>query len=310
VENLVRVALIGASSRIAQDLVQYLSEIKSEFILDLYSSRESRNLSGQFPSQNVASYQSFDTNQEYDVVVNFVGRGSPKQLKKEIGEFENASVFFDDLCLDYLKVHRNAKYVFLSSGAVYSNFNYADGASDQTVSNSDYDNPYANTKRLIEARHREMPHLAIYDIRVFGYLSPTPDIHDGSFFSEVLACLISGDMLITNDEDFFRDYCTISDFANLFSCIIERPPLNSALDLYSMKPVSKFELLKSLESDFGLLYSHAPSADHTNISPTGQKTHYFSSSKNAASLGYQPKRTSLDSCLDIVPRVLDRYRVN
>ncbi len=305
-----RVALIGASSRIAQDLVQHMREIKSELILDLYSSREAKNLSGEFPNANFASYQSFGTNQEYDVVVNFVGRGSPKQLKEEIGEFENTSVFFDELCLDYLKVHRNAKYVFLSSGAVYSNFDYADGACNQTPSSSDYNNPYANTKRLIEARHREMPHLAIYDVRVFGYLSLSLDVHDGAFFSEVLACLISGDMLITNDEDFFRDYCTISDFADLFSCIIDHPPINTAVDLYSMKPVSKFELLKSLGLDFGLRYSLSPAIAHTNISPTGQKTHYFSSSRSAASLGYKPKRTSLDSCLDLVPQVLDRYRVN
>ena len=303
-----RVALIGASSRIGQDLVQYSRQQKLDLSFDLYHSRETDFFEDRKLGLTPASYRSFTPDQEYDLVVNCVGRGSPKQLELEVREFEAASVFFDDLCLDYLGVHSSTKYIHMSSGAVYSNFDDEKGANNNQPVNSVFDNPYANTKRLIEARHRELPHLAIYDIRIFGYISKLLNLKDGSFFSDTVAALVGDEILTTDNQDFFRDYCTVSDFANLLSCIIDSPRKNEAFDLYSQKPVAKFELLGSLEHNFGLRYSISSASSQMNDSPTGQKRNYFSSSRTAETLCYAPNMTSLESCIEIVRHTLKMHR--
>ena len=303
-----RVALIGASSRIGQDLVQYSRQQTLDLSFDLYNSRETDFLGDRKLGLSPASYRSFTPDQEYDLVVNCVGRGSPKQLELEAREFEAASVFFDNLCLDYLGVHNSTKYIYLSSGAVYSNFDEGKGATNNRPVNSLFDNPYANTKRLIEARHRELPHLAIYDIRIFGYISKSLNLNDGSFFSDTVAALVGDYILTTDNQDFFRDYCTVSDFANLLSCIIDSPWKNEAYDLYSQKPVAKFELLRSLEHNFGLRYSLSPASSQITTSPTGQKGNYFSSSRTAETLGYAPDMTSLESCIEIVRHTLNMHQ--
>ncbi len=303
-----RVALIGASSRIGQDLVQLALLQKLDLNFDLYSSREPR-ISGRGKSDNSpAGYLDFTSDKKYDLVINCVGRGSPKKLAVEIRDFEVASMYFDGLCLDYLENHNSTKYIFLSSGAVYSSFDDQRGANDTLPIEAKFDNPYANTKRLIEARHRELSGLAIYDIRVFGYVSKSLKLNDGTFLSDILSALVSDEQLTTDNQDFFRDYCSVSDFANLLSCIIASPRKNAAYDLYSQKPLAKFELLRSLELNFGLRYS-IPSADlNKNISPTGQKRNYFSSSKKAETLGYVPNMTSLQSCLETFQQILDLRR--
>jgi len=304
----VRVALIGASSRIGQDLVQWALIQKLDLSFDLYSSREPRIPGGRISDNDPAGYLSFTSDKKYDLVINCVGRGSPKKLEVETKEFEEASIYFDDLCLDYLEDHETTKYIYLSSGAVYSNFDDEKGATSIHTVDPVFDNPYAKTKRLIEARHRELPHLPIYDIRIFGYISKLLNLNDGSFFSDTVAALVADDLLTTDNQDFFRDYCTVSDFANLLSCIIDSPWKNEAFDLYSQKPVAKFELLGSLEHNFGLRYSISSASSQMNASPTGQKRNYFSSSRTAETLGYAPNMTSLESCIEIVRHTLKMHR--
>ena len=303
-----RVALIGASSRIGQDLVQWALLQKLDLSFELYSSRQARIPGGGKSDNSHAGYLSFTSDKKYDLVVNCVGRGSPKKLEVETRDFERVSLYFDDLCLDYLEHHKTTKYVFLSSGAVYSNFDDQNGATDVWPIKADFDNSYANTKRLIEARHRELPNLAIYDIRVFGYVSKSLKLDDGAFLSDILSALVGDEQLTTDNQNFFRDYCSVSDVANLLSCIIESPGNNSTLDLYSKKPVAKFELLRALELNFGLRYSISSTGVYRNISPTGQKKNYFSSSRSAETLGYIPKMTSLESCLETFHQILNLHR--
>ena len=303
-----RVAIIGASSRIGQDLVQWALIQKLDLGFDLYSSREPRIPGGGRSVNRPAGYRNFTSDKKYDLVINCVGRGSPKKLEVETREFERASIYFDELCLNYLENHNSTKYIFLSSGAVYSNFDDQRGANDMQPINADFENPYANTKRLIEARHRELSHLAIYDIRVFGYVSKSLKLNEGTFLSDILSDLVGDKQFTTDNQDFFRDYCSVSDFANLLSCIIASPRENAAYDLYSQKPVAKFELLRGLELNFGLRYSISSTDFNKNISPTGQKRNYFSSSRNAEALGYVPKMTSLESCLGAFQHLLDLHR--
>ena len=77
---------------------------------------------------------------------------------------------------------------------------------------------------------------------------------------------------------------------------INKNPINDVFDLYSKKPIGKFELLNSLKDNFGLQYEIRPNSGFP--SPTGFKKNYYSESRKAKLLGYEPQYSSIETIVN------------
>jgi hypothetical protein len=95
---------------------------------------------------------------------------------------------------------------------------------------------------------------------------------------------------------------TPPDFYNLIQAIIDYKPINTALDCYTKSPVSKFDLLDELESEFGLKYEVDKSV--SIINSTGIKMNYYSTSRVSNNIGYKPKNTSKKGIIQIIGKLL------
>jgi nucleoside-diphosphate-sugar epimerase len=77
--------------------------------------------------------------QKYDIIINFVGIGDPEKAQKMGSDIFKITEKYDDMVLEYLKLHKETKYFFLSSGAVYGG-NYQKPVDENTVATIDINN--------------------------------------------------------------------------------------------------------------------------------------------------------------------------
>jgi nucleoside-diphosphate-sugar epimerase len=244
----------------------------------------------------VQEYSEFGNHQKYDVIINFVGIGNPVKAKKTGSDIFKITEQYDNMALDYVKHHKETKYIFLSSGAVYGG-NYQEPVNENTVAIIDINNLdstdwYTIAKLYAEAKHRSLSDLFIVDVRVFNYFSHTQDMSARFLITDIIRAIKNKEVFKTSAEDIVRDFITPPDFYNLIQAIIDYKPINIALDCYTKSPVSKFDLLDELESEFGLQYEVDKGVNIVNA--TGTKLNYFSTNRAAEKYGYIPSRSSLD----------------
>jgi len=298
-----RIAILGASSNIAQDLILSFFKNKGYFFslfgrnLELIKNwADSENLDTNF---QVQPYSAFNNSQKYDIIVNFVGIGDPLKAQNMGSDIFKITEQYDDLALNYIKHHNQTKYIFLSSGAVFGG-DYQEPVNKNTVSMVDINNLkstdwYAIAKLYAEAKHRSLTNLSIVDVRVFNYFSHTQDMSARFLITDIVRAIKNKEIFKTSAEDIVRDFITPADFYNLIRAIIDFKPINTVLDCYTKAPVSKFDLLDEMESEFGLRYKIDRSIGVINA--TGLKNNYYSISGMAKELGYEPKNTSLDGII-------------
>ena len=294
-----KIAILGATSQIAQDLILSFSNHK-DYDLFLFSRNLGllndwvgrQSLDG---SYHVQDYSYFNKNQRYDVIINFVGIGDPVKAQKMGSDIFKVTEQYDDMALEYLKQHKKTKYIFLSSGAVYGG-NYQEPVDENTVATVDINNLvstdwYAISKLYSEAKHRSMPELSIVDVRVFNYFCHTQDMNARFLITDIVRAIKNKEVFKTSADNIVRDFITPSDFYGLIQAIIDFKPTNIALDCYTKSPVSKFDLLAELENKLGFKYETNKDVDIVNA--TGIKTNYYSTNKMAKQVGYTPVNTSL-----------------
>jgi nucleoside-diphosphate-sugar epimerase len=298
-----RIAILGASSNIAQDLI--LSFFKDKrYFFSLFGRNvellgkwvDSKNLDTRY---QVQPYTAFNNSQKYNVIINFVGIGDPIKAQKMGSNIFKITEQYDDMALNYIKHHKQTKYIFLSSGAVFGG-SYQDPVNKNTVAMVDVNNLnstdwYAIAKLYAEAKHRSLSNLFIIDVRVFNYFSHTQDMSARFLITDIVRAIKNKEIFKTSAEDIVRDFITPADFYNLIRAIIDFKPINTVLDCYTKSPVSKFDLLDEMESEFGLRYKIDRSIGVINA--TGLKNNYYSISGMAKELGYEPKNTSLDGII-------------
>ena len=298
-----RIAILGATSQIAQDLILSFS-INKDYDFSLFGRNvellekwvNNENLSDKY---QVQEYSEFGNHQKYDVIINFVGISDPAKAQKMGSDIFKVTEQYDDMALEYLKQHRKTKYIFLSSGAVYGG-DYKDPVKKDTLATININNLattdwYAIAKLYAEARHRSLPDLSIVDIRVFNYFSHTQNINARFLITDIVRALKNGEVFKTSPDNVIRDFITPPDFYNLIQAIIDYKPLNTALDCYTKSPVEKFNLLSEIESKFGLNYEVDENLNVVNA--TGAKFNYYSENKIAKDIGYNPGSTSLESII-------------
>lgn len=290
-----RLAILGASSQIAKDLVRslvgaghgdLLLYVRDTAAMQAWLGRQGLDLP-------VATYDAYDR-VPHDAVLNFVGVGDPQRAASMGGDIFDITQQFDDLALAGLRRHPSRRYVFLSSGAAYgSDFSAPAGPETRAtvainaLQPQDY---YAVAKLHAECRHRARPDDAITDLRIFNYFSHTQDLAARFFITDMLRAVRDGSVLHTSAGFMVRDYLHRADFHQLVQCVLAVPG-NRALDCYSAATIDKPALLALMQRRFGLRYEVA---DGNVVNATGSKPHYYSLNRQAAELGYQPAYTSED----------------
>lgn len=298
-----RIAILGATSQIAKDLVRSFHAYgTAEFVL--YARRPSAvtdwlSAVGLGERYAVANFESFSTAEHFDAILNFVGVGNPAQAAAMGPCIFDVTLQYDELALNYVRQHPSCRYIFLSSGAAYgSNFEEpVDKTSNavfaiNSLATQDW---YGIAKMHAECRHRSLAHLPIVDIRVFNYFSHTQDMSARFLLTDVVRAIRDKTVLQTSGDYIVRDFIHPEDFYQLVVAILSAPATNEALDAYSKAPVDKPTLLKAIGEQYDLRYETTKAA--TAFNATGYKAHYYSCNSKAAELGFKPRLTSLDGVM-------------
>jgi nucleoside-diphosphate-sugar epimerase len=296
-----KIAILGATSHVAKGLIYNFLKDNKEYTLFLFARSPERVR--EFLKSNslkgnlfVSHFGSFGKKQ-YDAVINCVGMGTPTKLRDGIRSIFFITEEYDSLMMRYLKEFPRSYGINFSSGAVYgSNFNDAVNENSTcalSINNIRPQDYYTIAKINAEAKHRSYPNLAIVDIRLFSYFSRFIDLDAGYFLTDALKSIKEGKEFITTESDFTRDYLHHLDLFSLVTAILNNKPFNAPLDAYSREPVTKRAVLDYFVKKYGLRYKVDYAIDTT--SPTGAKDIYYSDVKKAASLGYIPQFTSLQT---------------
>ena len=72
--------------------------------------------------------------------------------------------------------------------------------------------------------------------------------------------------------------------------------INDVFDVYSLKPITKFEILDYFTENYGLVYKIEKGIFGENA--TGIKDNYYSINKKAQNIGYKPIYTSMDCIVE------------
>lgn len=300
--NRVQIAILGATSQIARDLIVSFSAEEDKH-LHLFARRpedvvawlKSVGLSERYL---VSDFTVFGE-QDFDAVINFVGVGNPAQAVVMGNSIFDVTLHFDDLVLNYLQSHPACRYLFLSSGVVYgTSFNEPanrDTPAVVAINNLAPQEWYGVSKLYAECRHRAQPELNIVDIRVFNYFSHTQDIEARFLITDILRAIRDNTVLKTSPDYIVRDYLNPSDFHQLVCAILSAPATNAVVDCYSQAPIDKLNLLAVMQEQFGLRYE--VTEGNVAVNATGGKPHYYSLNRRAGDFGYQPRLTSLEGVL-------------
>lgn len=294
-----RIAILGATSQIAKDLIVSFSKAANDNLY-LFARRpeevnkwlDAIELRGRY---DVNGFSEFAKN-EFDAVINFVGVGNPAQAVAMGNSIFEVTLRFDEMVLDYLKIHPSCRYLFLSSGAAYGS-TFVEPAKQDTpaivpINKLEPHEWYGVAKLHAECRHRAHPELAIIDIRVFNYFSHTQDIEARFLITDILRAIRDKTVLKTSADYIVRDFLHPSDFYQLLTALLAAPASNVAVDCYSRAPIDKSNLLVAMQENFGLRYEITEAI--TSVNATGSKPHYYSLNMRAADFGYRPSLTSLE----------------
>lgn len=297
-----KVAILGSTGHIAQNLIFYFSQNRGceLFLFSRNKNKIKKNIR-KFPLDfhfHIKNYDDFEKF-NYDVIINCVGISNPETVNTNKVSILRITEQYDNLILDYLEKHNSTLYIFISSGASYGK-EFPKAVTDITCAKFNINNLtpgdfYSIAKINAEAKHRSLKHLNIIDLRIFTFFSRFLDAHDSFLMSEIVFSLKNKKILYTNSIDITRDYVHPSDLCILIEKCIKNPT-NDVFDVYSKKPISKFEILKSISKKYGLKY--VIKKDLKFSQPTGIKKNYYSKSTKAKKIEYKPKHSSLETILD------------
>ena len=294
-----RIAILGATSQIAKDLIVSFSNEKDKQ-LHLFARRPDDvtkwlNDVGLSERYLVDDFGAFGT-QEFDAILNFVGVGNPAQAAAMGASIFDVTFQYDELALNYVRQHPECRYIFLSSGAVYgSSFDApVDARTKATIAinNLQPQGWYAVAKLHAECRHRSLAHLPIVDIRVFNYFSHTQDMDARFLITDIVRAIRDKTVLMTSTDYMMRDFIGPDDFHQLVNAILTSPATNDVVDCYTKAPVDKPTLLAAMQLQFGLQYELVQAT--TGVNATGSKPHYYSLNRQAGKFGYLPNFSSYD----------------
>ncbi len=299
-----KIAILGATSHIAKGLINNFLQ-SGDFELHLYarsSEKVNRFLGGigQFVDKNCVIYNGYADflKHSYDAIINCVGVGTANKLQGNYSNYFMVTEEYDNLVIGYLRDNNpDALYISFSSGVVYGR-EFKAPAEENTsniiqpnhIAPEDY---YAIARLNAETKHRSFNNLNIVDLRLFSYFSRFIDLTDGYFITELLNSILSKKTFVTDDVNIIRDFVHHKDLFSIIRKCINAGKINAAFDVISAKPVGKREILDYFLQEYGLKCERKRSLDYAGA--TGQKNLYYSKYNNAASIGYKPEFSSMDT---------------
>lgn len=307
-----RIAILGATSQIAKDLMRSFHAQGSDELV-LYARRpdavtEWLSTVGLPERYTVADFEAFSATEHFDAILNFVGVGNPAQAAAMGAAIFDVTLQYDELVLNYVRQHPRCRYIFLSSGAAYGS-NFDEPVDENTkaivaINNLQPQDWYGVAKMHAECRHRSLPHLPIVDIRVFNYFSHTQDMSARFLITDILRAIQSGETLVTSSDNISRDYIGSEDFFQLVVAILGSPVRNDVVDCYSKAPTDKTALLAMAGDNFGLAFQLTEAS--TGLNATGMKRNYYSLNHRAATFGYYPQKNSLELIFQEISALTNR----
>jgi len=298
------IAILGSTSHIAKGLVNNFLE-RGEFSLHLYTRspgplRRFLASLGRSTNKNCTIHEGYSEFQEktYDVLINCVGVGTLNKLRGNYTVYFTVTEEFDNLAIGYLCNNRpDALYISFSSGAVYGRDHSVPVDEDSMnhirvnhIAREDY---YAIARLNAEAKHRSFDKLRIVDLRLFSYFSRFIDLTDGYFITEVMNCILTKKVLITDSVNMVRDYLHPDDLFSMIKKCMDTGKINAAFDVVSTNPVEKKEILDYFSLEHGLKYEINQSLGNT--SATGSKGVYCSRYNAGLQIAYMPEFSSMDT---------------
>lgn len=307
-----KIAILGATSHIAKGLILnfckndrhklYLFARSPQKVSKFLLSTNSNN--GNF----VSDLHEFGK-EKYDAIINCVGIGDPVLLEGQGVSIFELTETYDNMILDYLRKNKSTVYINFSSGAVYgkeflvaANVNSVNHICVNKIDPTHY---YSIAKLNSEAKHRSYRDLRIVDLRIFAYFSRFIDPKAKYLMTEMINAIKERKVFLTGKNDIIRDYIGSEDLFSLVCCCIKKKT-NMVYDVYSRKPVRKFEILESFKKRFGLDYKVLETVKPTSI--TGTKNIYCSKNKKAKKIGYIPKYNSLELLIKETESLLAKKR--
>ena len=292
------IAILGCTGHVGKNLIYYFGrEERFELVLFSRDKKKIKKIVSENHFKNnftLNNYEEFNES-KFDVIINCIGISDPAKIESEEKIIMKLTEDFDQLILDYLKNNSDVKLINFSSGAVYGE-EINSPINDTTPFSLNAHSQYAIAKIQSETRHRNLAEFNIIDLRLFSFFSRFMDLNTRFLISEIISSINQKKKFITNEFDFYRDYIHPKDLFSLLKKCINKNTINDVFDLYSKKPIGKFELLDSLKDNFGLQYEIRPNSGFS--SPTGFKKNYYSESRKAKLLGYEPQYSSIETIVN------------
>ena len=292
------IAILGCTGHVGKNLIYYFGrEERFELVLFSRDKKKIKKIVSENHFKNnftLNNYEEFNES-KFDVIINCIGISDPAKIESEEKIIMKLTEDFDQLILDYLKNNSDVKLINFSSGAVYGE-EINSPINDTTPFSLNAHSQYAIAKIQSETRHRNLAEFNIIDLRLFSFFSRFMDLNTRFLISEIISSINQKKKFITNEFDFYRDYIHPEDLFSLLKKCIDKNTINDVFDLYSKKPIGKFDLLDSLRDNFGLQYQVVPNSGFS--SPTGFKENYYSKSRKAKLLGYEPQYSSIETIVN------------
>jgi nucleoside-diphosphate-sugar epimerase len=301
-----RIVIMGAGSTVAKDLI---TSFNDEHFLELFS-REPSSASRWMVEKGFKNffarpYADFKSLKDADVIINFVGAGDPAMIQRLGADIFKITQTFDEMALDYINQHRECKYIFISSGAVFGdNFLTPADANKNAIipiNNVQPQHYYGIAKAQAEIRHR-VTGRNIIDLRLYNYFSSTCNLKQRFMISDIIRAIQTKTVFQVDRNNIMRDYVGPLDFYQMIYVLMNTGQINTAIDCYSRQPVSKTSLLTTMAERYGLEYETV--GNLTGLSPTGVKQNYYSTNTAAYALGYRPTLTSLETIILAADKIL------
>lgn len=309
-----RIAVMGATSQIARDLVRTMNNSDAHELTLLARRPDAVHAwlatFARGSRHKVNDLYSLQRNASFDAIINFVGVANPAAAASLGAQILEITRSVDDMAMAYIERHTDCRYIFLSSGAVYAT-SFDEPATEQTcvnlpINSLGAEHWYGLAKFIAEARHRAAANLAIVDLRVFSYVSRYQDMDARFLVTDAVRALRNNQTLYSAASQNVRDYLHPRDFHALLECVLSHAPVNTPLDCYTRAPVEKWKLLKALHAEFGLSCEVLESG--AGVNATGLKPMYYSLNRRAATFGYAPSLDSLGAVLEEVEAYLAEHK--
>lgn len=308
-----QVAILGATSQISKGLIKLFAKNNDNHLFLFVRDKKIfkqwiASQAGNNKNLEIHEFKDFDLNFDLDLIINCVGVGDPNKVMQIGSTILDITKTYDDIVLDYLHNNPRAKYIFLSSGAVYGDiFSVPADEDSKSLINLNFDTPanfYSLAKLYAEARHRALPHLNIVDIRVFNYISPSIDLSGNFFIAQAIKASIDREIFQTNSNNINRDFIGPEDLFSLISAINNFPQLNDSFDCFSKKPIDKFKILDFLKSNFNLEF--VINNDKVSDFVKDSKENYYSVNYKAKVIGFEPEFESIENINNSILAIINK----